>query len=170
MKKLILVCLFAIGLGVIANAQQPKKRASPKDSVMTTTTSGVNIKIVYGRPYLKGREITSIVPFGKVWRTGANEATVFQTDQDVTIEGKSLPAGKYSLYTIPGETSTVLIFNKLWDQWGTNYDESNDFLRVEAPTKMNADQVEQFTIKLDDSGLVTLLWSNWDIEFTVQKS
>jgi len=170
MKKLILVCLFAIGLGVIASAQQPKKRASPKDSVSVTTASGINIKIVYGRPYLKGREITTIVPFGKVWRTGANEATVFQVDKDVTIEGKKLPAGKYSLYTIPDKEQTVLIFNKLWNQWGTNYDESNDFMRVTVPTKMSADQVEQFSIKLNNKGLVTLLWSNWDIEFTVRKS
>jgi len=170
MKKLILVCLFAVGLGMLASAQGPKKVLSPKDSVSIKTNSGVNLKIVYGRPSLRGREITSIVPFGKVWRTGANEATVFQIDKDVTIAGKSLPAGKYSLYTIPGETSTVLIFNKLWNQWGTKYDESNDFMRVEVPTKMDAKQVEQFTISVKKSGLVTLRWSKWDIEFTVKKA
>ena len=170
MKKLILVCLFAIGLGVLASAQQPKKRASPKDSVAVKTTSGVSVKIVYGRPYLKGRDIATLVPYGKVWRTGANEATLFQVDQDVTIAGKQLPAGKYSLYTIPGQKQTVLIFNKLWNQWGTKYDESQDFMRVSVPTKMTSDQVEQFTIHLNNAGLVTLLWSNWDIEFTVLKS
>ena len=170
MKKLILVCLFAIGFGVLANAQAPKKRLSPKDSVSVKTNSGVNLKIVYGRPSLRGREITTVVPFGKVWRTGANEATVFQIDKDVRIGGKNLPAGKYSLYTIPGKTSTVLIFNKLWNQWGTQYDESNDFMRVEVPTKMDAKQVEELTISLKKSGLVTIRWSNWDIEFTVEKA
>ena len=167
----MLVCLFAIGLGVLANAQAPaKKRLSPKDSVSVTTTSGISLKIVYGRPYLKGREITTIVPFGKVWRTGANEATIFDVNKDVTIEGKQLPAGKYSLYTIPGQDKTVLIFNKLWNQWGTNYDQSNDFMRVEVPTKMDPQKVEQFTIKLNKAGLVTLLWSNWDIQFKIKKS
>ena len=83
---------------------------------------------------------------------------------------QKLPAGKYSLYTIPGEKSTVLIFNKLWNQWGTQYDESNDFMRVEVPTKENTESVEEFTIILAKSGLVTLSWSNWDIEFTVKKA
>ncbi|SDZ81125.1 Protein of unknown function [Arachidicoccus rhizosphaerae] len=169
MKKLMLLCLFAIGIGLVASAQGPKKRVSPKDSVAITTKSGVDIKIVYGRPFLKGREITSIVPYGKVWRTGANEATVFEINQDVTIEGKSLPAGKYSLYTIPGETTTTLIFNKLWNQWGTNYDQSNDFLRVDVPMKKNPDSVEEFTISLQKSGVVNLKWSHWNIEFKVKK-
>ncbi|HTN38168.1 MAG TPA: DUF2911 domain-containing protein [Arachidicoccus sp.] len=167
MKKLILLCVLALGIGLFASAQQ-KKKLSPKDSVEVKTTSDVDLKIVYSRPSLRDREITSIVPFGKVWRTGANEATLFQVSKDVTIEGKALPAGKYSLYTIPGETSTTLIFNKTWKQWGTEYNESTDFMRVDVPTKMSNDKVEQFTIKLDESGLVTLLWSNWDIEFTVK--
>lgn len=169
MKKLILLCAVVLGFGLLVNAQ-PKKRASPKDSVSVTTKSGVNIKIVYSRPYLKGRDITVLVPPGKVWRTGANEATVFEVDQDVTIGGKSLPAGKYSLYTIPGETSTTLIFNKTWDQWGTKYDESTDFMRVDASTSNSDTSVEQFTIKLDDTGKADLLWGNWVIEFNVEKA
>lgn len=169
MKKLILLCAVVLGFGLLANAQS-KKRASPKDSVSVTTKSGVNIKIVYGRPYLKGRDITVLIPAGKVWRTGANEATVFEIDQDVTIGGKQLPAGKYSLYTIPGETTSTLIFNKTWDQWGTKYDESTDFMRVDVSTANSDTPVEQFTIKLDDSGKADLLWGNWVIEFNVEKA
>lgn len=170
MKKLMLFCALAFGLVTVTHAQKTKKILSPKDSVAVKTASGVHLKITYGRPSLRGREITAIVPFGQVWRTGANEATVFQIDQDVTIAGKALPAGKYSLYTIPGEQNTTLIFNKTWNQWGTKYDQSTDFLRVDVPTKMSPDKVEQLTIKAAKSGHVTILWSNWDIEFTVEKA
>lgn len=166
----MLICLLAIGFGVAANAQAPKKVLSPKDSVAATTQDGVAIKIVYSRPSLRGRDVNTLAPLGKVWRTGANAATTFEVSQNVTIGGKTLPAGKYSLYTIPGESSFTLIFNKVWDQWGTNYDQSSDAIRVNAPTTKSADQVEQFTISLTDAGVVTLSWSDWSVAFTVSKA
>ncbi|GAA4802746.1 DUF2911 domain-containing protein [Olivibacter ginsenosidimutans] len=160
--------LFFIVLG--ANAQQDKsKRASPPDSLSVTTTNGVTITINYSRPYVKGRIVgQDIAPIGKVWRTGANEATTFSVNKDVTIEGKALKAGKYSLHSIPGDTQTTLIFNKVWKKWGLDYDEKEDALRVDAPTIEDSHSVEQFTITADKDGLVQLLWGTYKIPFHVK--
>ena len=163
----MLACLLMLGGGLIANAQT-KAPLSPKDSVETALSSGADLKIVYSRPSLRNRDITTIVPFGKVWRTGANAATIFEVSQDVTVGGKAVPAGKYSLYTIPGKENTTVILNKTWSGSGLAYDQANDFVRFEVPTKMTGDQVEQFTIKAETTGEVDLLWSNWDIAFTVE--
>ena len=140
------------------------------DSV-ETNINDLNVEIIYSRPFLKGREFgKDIVPYGKVWRTGANEATVFEVNQDVLIEGKLLPAGKYSLYTIPNENETVVIFNKEWNQWGTNYNESQDALRVTVPTFKSEEPVEQFTIDLDDAGAACLVWGNTLFTFHLTQS
>jgi hypothetical protein len=73
------------------------------------------------------------VPYGKVWRTGANEATIFETTGDLVINGQKLPAGKYGLFTVPGEKEWTIIFNSVWDQWGAfKYDASRDVLRIKA--------------------------------------
>lgn len=161
---LSLICFTAIG------QTDKSKRASPPDSAIVTTTDSVNIVINYSRPSVKGRELgVDLAPVGKVWRTGANEATTFQVDQDVTIEGKALPAGKYSLYSIPGEQQTTIIFNKTWDQWGTKYDEGSDALRVEVNNGSQSEFEEQFKISAMPSGLITLNWGEHSIPFTVKK-
>src|SRR5690606_28734258 len=153
-----------------AFAQQDKsKRASPPDSITVTTNDGVTIAIHYSRPSLKGREIgVEIAPFGKVWRTGANEATTFEVDKDVLVQGQPLAAGKYSLYSIPGEQQVTLIFNKVWDQWGTRYDQEQDALRVIAtPNETGGNSIVQFTISGNKNGTVTLLWGIFAVPFTV---
>ncbi len=159
--------LFAFSL----NAQTSgNNRVSPIDSI-ETKINDLSVEIIYSRPYLKGRQFgKDIVPFGKVWRTGANEATVFEVNKDVFIEGKQLPAGKYSLYTIPNETETVVIFNKDWNQWGTNYNESQDALRVTVPTFNSDESVEQFTIDLDETGAACLVWGNTLFTFQIAQS
>lgn len=170
MRATLLSLLAVMTLSTVAFAQQNKsQRASPPDSTTVTTDDGVTIEIHYSKPSVKGREIgVEIAPFGKVWRTGANEATTFEVDKDVLVQGKPLAAGKYSLYSIPGETNVTLIFNKTWDQWGTRYDEAQDALRVDAVPSENAgDPVEQFTITSAKDGTVTLLWGMYAVPFSV---
>lgn len=168
MKSLIF--LFAFILIGFLNAQteiSKNNRVSPIDSV-ELKLNDLEVEVIYSRPYLKGREFSKLVPYGQVWRTGANEATVFEINDDVVIEGKKLPAGKYSLYTIPGETETVVIFNKDWNQWGTKYNQKRDALRISVPTLRSDEPVEQFTIDLDETGAACLVWGNTLFTFHIQ--
>jgi hypothetical protein len=127
------------------------------------------ITIDYSQPSVKGREIgKDIAPYGKVWRTGANEATVFEVSKDVKVEGKALPAGKYGLYSIPGKEEWVIIFNKTWKQWGTNYTEADDALRVNVKPGKAPAFTERMTFNVDKSGKVSLLWGNEEVDFSVQ--
>lgn len=169
MKKIVFLLALVAAFSFSAQAQQDKsKRASPPDSVQVTTESGATIRIHYSRPSLKGRELQSLVPLGAVWRTGANEATTFEVDKDVKVNGKELKAGKYSLYTLPGETESTIIFNKTWEQWGTQYKQEDDVLRVQTATRLGNPGVEQFTISAEPSGLVTLAWGDAVLDFTVK--
>ncbi|MGJ1264849.1 DUF2911 domain-containing protein [Sphingobacterium spiritivorum] len=164
------ILLFFVLLSATAFGQTDKsKRPSPPDSVRITTDDGVTIAVNYSRPSLKGRQIgVDVAPIGKVWRTGANEATTFEINKDVSIEGQELPAGKYSLYSIPGEQQITLIFNKTWNQWGTKYEQSEDALRVDVtPTAADTTQ-EQFKISADKSGKVQLIWGEHAVPFTVK--
>ncbi len=170
MKVTSIICFLSMICFMAMGQTDKSTRPSPPDSVKITTDDGVNVAINYSRPSIKGRELgVDIAPIGKVWRTGANEATTLQVDQDVTIEGKDLPAGKYSLYSIPGHQQTTLIFNKTWDQWGTKYDEGADALRVDVNNGTQSKFQEQFTISALPSGLVTLNWGEYTIPFNIKK-
>jgi hypothetical protein len=117
---------------------------------------------------MKGRTLgKDIAPFGEVWRTGANEATVFETTKDVKVEGKTLSAGKYSLYTIPGTDKWTIIFNKTWNQWGTVYKQTEDALRVDVTPSKAPAMTEKMTFKIDKSGKVALLWGTTEVDFQV---
>lgn len=172
MKASFLSLMLVLTMSAISFAQQDKsQRASPPDSVKVTTDDGVTISINYSRPSLKGRQIgVDIVPFGKVWRTGANEATTFEVDKGVLVDGHALPAGKYSLYSLPTEQDMTIIFNKVWDQWGTRYDQKEDALRVVVMPSEGNEQVEQFTIKVGKNGAVTLLWGQYSASFVVKSA
>ena len=170
MKKLIILTLIA---GLItsfnASAQQDKsKRPSPPAKVSQTLSSGAVISIDYSRPSVKGRAMATLTPAGKVWRTGANEATVFETSQHVKIEGKTLPAGKYSIYSIPGEKEWILIFNKTWNQWGTIYKADQDALRVSVKPGKTDSFTEMMTFNIDKGGKVSLAWADTQVEFKVK--
>ena len=118
---------------------------------------------------MKGRKIgTDIVPYGKIWRTGANEATIFEIDKDVKIEGQALPAGKYSLYTLPNEKEWTVIFNKSWNQWGTKYSESDDQLRITVKPEKSESFQEKLTFDISKSGEVSLEWGDTEVEFEVK--
>lgn len=173
MKKIVMVSLVATTLftSVKSFAQNDKsKRPSPPATVTATTEGGNKITIDYSQPSVKGRTIgTDIAPYGKVWRTGANEATVFEITKDAKIEGKyPLPAGKYGLYSIPGEKKWTVIFNKTWNQPGTKYTEGEDTLRVEVDTQKAPQFTEKMTFQVNKDGMVTLMWGDKAVSFAVK--
>jgi Protein of unknown function (DUF2911) len=166
---LFLVTLCSMEL--FACAQQDKsKRPSPPATAKETLTNGTVVSIDYSQPSVKGRTIgKDLEPVnGKVWRTGANEATVFEVSKAVKVEGKELAAGKYGLFTISGNDEWTIVFNKTWDQWGAfNYKEADDVLRVKVkPGKAKA-FAEKMTFTIDKKGRVTLLWGDIKVDFII---
>src|ERR1035437_4709739 len=141
--------LFALSLILALPALGQTKGSSPRDST-TGKIGKATISINYGSPSVKGRKIWGdLVPYDKVWRTGANEATTFKTDQDIQVEGKTLPAGKYSFFAVPGEKSWIIIFNKLANQWGSfSYKQTEDALRVEVKALKTASINERLVYKI----------------------
>lgn len=172
MKSLKTLSLLAVALLVAfaSTAQKDKsKRPSPPAQV-SKTIDGTEVTIDYSQPSKRGREIFGgLEKYGKVWRTGANESSWIELSGDVEVEGKSLSAGKYGLFTIPGEDEWVIIFNKKWDGWGAyEYSQGDDVLRVNVPSASTDDVVEQFTIEIADSGDVTLAWDRTQVAFSIK--
>jgi hypothetical protein len=160
---LVLLSFFAI---TSADAQE-----KPKSTAETATgkINGATIQINYGSPSVRARKIWGeLVPFDQVWRAGANEATTFETDKDITIEGSKLPAGKYSFFIIPSKEQSVLIFNKEAKQWGAyKYNEKEDQLRVTVKQKIAASSTEKLVYRINANDVV-LSWDNWNIGFNVK--
>ena len=157
-----------------ACAQNDKaKRPSPPAKVSETLASGATVTIDYSQPALKGRTIgKDVEPMqGKVWRAGANEATVFEVSKDVKVEGKSLPAGKYAFFTIANGDEWTLIFNKTWKTWGAfDYDKNKaqDALQVKVKAGKSSMAMERLTYTIDKSGKVSLMWGDLEVGFNVQ--
>ncbi len=156
MRKTMIGVVIALGAGLLSflagMQQDPSKRASPPGTA-EITLAGKKVKIDYGRPSMRGRKIFGeLVPFGEVWRTGANEATHFSTEADLEIGGARVPAGKYTLYTLPAESGWKLIINKQTGQWGTEYDQAQDLARVDMKTELIEIPIEQFTISFLPKG------------------
>jgi hypothetical protein len=145
-----------------------EKRPSPAAKA-EGTIDGAKIVIDYSSPSVKGRKIFGgLEPYGKVWRTGANEATTFDVDKNVKIEGKELPKGKYALFTIPGENEWTIIFNKTASQWGAfKYKEAEDALRVTVKPGKTDKLVEQFNIAVDGNKVI-IRWENTQVAFAVK--
>ena len=170
MKKLLLLSAIAL-VTISVQAQDDKsKRPSPPAKATETIASGAVITIDYSQPSVKGRTIgKEIAPYGQVWRTGANEATVFEVSKDVKVEGKALSAGKYGLFTLPNKEEWVIIFNKTPNQWGAyKYAEADDVLRVKVKPTKAPQFTERMTFTVDKSGKVALLWGNEQVDFNVQ--
>ncbi|HLG38140.1 MAG TPA: DUF2911 domain-containing protein [Chitinophagaceae bacterium] len=166
MKSLFL-SLIATSFMLAASAQPPSPPATAKE----TLNNGTVVTINYSQPGVKGRTIgKDLEPInGKVWRTGANKATVFEVSKDVKVEGQTLTAGKYGLFTISGEDEWTIIFNKTWDQWGAfNYKETDDALRVKVKPGKAKEFAERMTFAMDKSGKVSLLWGNSQVDFNLQ--
>ena len=175
-KQLVLGVSLALLIAVMAPAQQASqdknKRPSPHDKT-EVTLKGKKITIEYGRPFLKGRKVgQELAPYGKVWRTGADEATALTTEIDLNIGGAKVPAGNYTLYTLPSEGTWKLIINKQTGQWGTKYDESQDLARVDMKKTALPQSVEQFTISFDkkneNTADLNLDWENTRVSVEVK--
>ena len=160
-RALIMTLAFVPGSTLVA--QENRGRVlSPRDSV-TQTIGAAKLSVNYGRPSKRGREIFGgLVPHGVVWRTGANQATHFRTDQDLTVGTLRVPRGTYTLWTIPEKDSWTLIVNRATGQWGTDYDKTQDLGRIPMKIATLREPVEQFTIAIapagDASGVLTMTW------------
>ncbi len=135
---------------------------SPRDTI-ATSIGGANFQVTYSRPSRRGRVIFGeTVKWGEVWRTGANEATHFYTDKDLIVGGTEVPAGTYTLWTIPRPEGWTLIINKQTGQWGTVYDATQDLARIPMRDEAPASPVEQFTITLEPDTAGAILRLQWD--------
>jgi len=171
MKKF--VSLFLILAAVVSTttscAQQEDKSKRPSPPATFTSKADPKITIDYSQPAVKGRTIgKDIAPYGEVWRTGANEATTFEVNRDVKVEGQTLKAGKYGLFTIPGENQWTIIFNKVPNQWGAfKYDAKQDALRVNVKPTKAPSFTERMTFAEKDNK-IALMWGDTEVDFTVQ--
>ncbi|MCY0976662.1 DUF2911 domain-containing protein [Chryseobacterium wangxinyae] len=159
----------AMTISVNAFGQEAKKPASP---AMTATgkIKDANITIAYSSPSVKERKVWGeLVPYNKVWRAGANDATTFETSKDITVQGKKLPAGKYSFFLIPKESGTwTAVFNKEPKQWGAyKYEESKDALRVDVRTKPLSSTQETLMYKVDSKGF-TMDWDKISVPVEIK--
>ena len=170
----VLKCLLAAALIALPAAAQLKLPSVSQHAVVSQTVGLTDITVTYSRPGVKGREIFGgLVPYGKVWRTGANQATQFAVTTDVEIEGKKLPAGTYSLHTIPGPNEWTIIFNKDAGQWGSfSYDQAKDALRVTIKPQKGTHSAEwmefHFPKISTDSATLMLRWADVAIPIEIE--
>jgi hypothetical protein len=150
-------------------SQRPSPPATASGKIGTAT-----ITIDYSSPSVKGRKIWGeLVPFGKPWRAGANEATLFTTDKDIKVEGKTLPAGKYSFFVTPGETEWTIMFNSETGQWGdkkngdANVDPAKNVLAVKAKPVKSASMSEKLVYVVTPAGFA-LRWENLEVPVAVK--
>lgn len=163
---ILVIVILLVGVGYLR--LRNTKSLSPEDLVVFHQDD-LSITVFYNRPSKKKREIFGkLVPYGKVWRTGANEATTFETSKDLKIDGSTLRAGKYSLWTIPGEETWTVIFNSEHGQWGVNSDgqanrnPEKDVLKIEALSVKQERVFEQFTIAFERTGEEAEMVLIWD--------
>lgn len=141
---------------------------SPRDSVIATV-GGARIVIDYGRPLRRGRRVLGeVVPLNQVWRTGANAATGLRTNRDLTIGGTRVPAGAYTLFTLPSESGWQLIVNRQTGQWGTVYHPEQDLARIPLQRRPASPAVEQFTIRIDPDGTLRMLWDDFELSAPIE--
>lgn len=169
MKKLLFLSAVVIA-SITACAQGDKsKRPSPPAKATETLTSGATVTIDYSQPSLKGRSVgKEVATYGQVWRTGANEPTTIEFSKDVTIDGKAVPAGKYSLWTVPGQDEWAVILSKEVPKWGTQYAEGKDHIRFNVKPGKAPSATEKLTFNIDKGGKVSLWWGETAVDFNVQ--
>jgi hypothetical protein len=169
-----ITCTLIAAAALSAAPIRAQQIASPRDTTRATV-AGAHLLIDYGRPSKRNREIYgALVPWGQVWRTGANAATTFVTDKPLVIGSTAVPAGTYTLYTVPNQSGPwLLVVNKQTKQWGTEYHADQDFARIPMTTAALTPAVEQFTIVVDpqgSGGTIGLLWDTTraNVAFRVQ--
>ena len=168
MRKPIIggVVLATVALaGVALLARQDKSsRPSPPAKAECKLSDGKTVTIDYSSPRAKGRKIFGgLVPYGQIWRAGANEATTFVTSSDITVGGKAVPAGKYTIFTVPAEDKWTLVISKKTGEWGTAYPgPDNDLARIDMKVAKTSAPIENFTIALDPAGIGCTLKMEWE--------
>ncbi len=178
MKQLLLaIAPLALALCVAPelSAQAPKKAPASPHETITASVGGKTITITYGRPYVKGRKIYGeLVPFDKVWRTGADEATTFTTTGDLMLGSLHVPAGTYALFTVPGKEGWSIILNKVAKTWGAYDYEKNkaqDLGQTAGWAKPNPTPVEQLTIAVEPKGAkeatLSIVWEATRVEVPI---
>lgn len=172
MLKKLLAC-SSICLAVFFADAQPIRTPQPSPTQSIKQDFGISsIELVYSRPGIKGRKIFGdLVPFGKVWRTGANSATRIKFSDDVTIGGQALKAGEYAVYTVPNEKEWEIIINKGSANWGTDYKQEDDILRVKATPVNLDDPVETFTMQFanvkSNSADLQIMWDKTSVSVPI---
>ena len=169
MKKILLILISVIVVALIGffGVRKYTKSFSP-EAVAETSQNGVQVKVTYSKPGKKGRmlfgreENKALAPYGKVWRTGANEATLIELGEGLSIGGKPVKAGTYSLYSVPGQSTWKIILNSETGQWGTEYNDGKDVLNVQVPIRIRPTVQELFNIYFEEiPGGVNMILS-WD--------
>lgn len=176
MKKIAYSLLLATGLFFgVQNADAQIKLPPASSTQFIIQDLGISqVSIIYQRPNIKGRTIFGdLVPYNEIWRTGANNATNITFQDDVKIEGKTLPAGTYALFTIPTTKEWTIIFNSNAKQWGAyTYDQADDVLRIKVKPEKLKNKVESFTISFDDVNdqhmKTSLAWENTKVSFLIE--
>ncbi len=172
-KVLVTLASFALLIFTQSSVMAQRGPAASPTATIKQMIGNTEMQIVYSRPSLAGRSLSSLAPSGKVWRTGANANTKINFNKDVTIGGKSLAAGEYSMYSIPGNNEWTIIINKA-KTWGTNYDESQDVVRFTAKATKTSSSVETFRIdltdfdnKAKDKANLELAWGDVSVKFPI---
>jgi hypothetical protein len=168
MRNIVSFCtslFLCFALCAASSAQQDKsKRPSPPAKAECKLPGGKSVTIDYSSPRAKGRKVYGeLVPYGKVWRAGANEATAFLTDADLTIGGTSVPAGSYTIFTIPNADKWQLVISKKTGEWGTAYPgPGEDLARIDMKVSKLPSPLENFTIAFDQSATGCTLHMDWE--------
>ena len=167
--KVLVLGLAGLIISTLLSAQEDKAQRPSPPATASGKIGGAAIKIDYSSPSVKGRKIWGgLLPYGKVWRAGANEATIFQSDKDIKVEGKSLAAGKYSFFATPGEKEWTIIFNSETGQWGdkeggdANVDPAKNVLTVKVKPAKSASTNEKLVYAVTGNGFV-LRWENLEV-------
>jgi hypothetical protein len=165
MKKTAVAVLSVLALCLISSAQQDKsKRPSPPAQAQCKFSDGKTITVDYSSPRAKGRKIFGdLVPYGQIWRTGANDATTFVTTAAVSADGRDIPAGNYTIFTVPDQNKWTLIVNKETGEWGIPYKyESKELSRIPMSVSKTPSPVENFTISFDQGGSTCTMKLSWE--------
>lgn len=174
MRKFALIAVSLFAVATLASAQMnmsddKSKRPSPPASATCKFSDGKTIKIDYSSPRAKGRKIfgdaseKALVPYGQIWRTGANDSTTFVTDTNLNVGGKAVLAGSYTIFTVPKADAWSLVISKKTGEWGTDYPgEKEDLVRVPMTVSKTSAPVENFTIAFDQAGSKCTLRIEWE--------
>jgi hypothetical protein len=165
MQKRIVFLALLLSLTTITAAQMDKsKRTSPPAQAECKFSDGKTVHVDYSSPRVKGRKIYGgLVPYGQVWRTGANEATTFVANTNVKVGDKDVPAGSYTIFTVPNQDKWTLVISKKTGEWGIPYPgESEDFTRTDMNVSKTSSAVENFTIDFDQQGDKCTLHLDWE--------